>query len=41
MKLDQAYIEQHIGWMIVLIVLVVSVGGLWGARSRSWVTNQR
>jgi cytochrome c oxidase cbb3-type subunit 2 len=28
MKLDQAYIEQHIGWMIVLIVLVVSVGGL-------------
>ena len=28
MKLDQAYIEQNIGWMIVLIVLVVSVGGL-------------
>ena len=28
MKLDQAFIEQHIGWMIVLIVLVVSVGGL-------------
>ena len=28
MKLDQAYIEQHIGWMIVLIVLVISVGGL-------------
>ena len=28
MKLDQAFIEQNIGWMIVLIVLVVSVGGL-------------
>ena len=28
MKIDQAFIEQHIGWMIVLIVLTVSVGGL-------------
>ena len=28
MKLDQTYIEQHIGWMIALIVIVVSVGGL-------------
>jgi len=28
MKLNQAYIEQHSGWMIVLIVLVVSIGGL-------------
>ena len=28
MKIDQAFIEQHIGWMIVLIILTVSVGGL-------------
>ena len=28
MKIDQEFIEQHIGWMIVLIVLTVSVGGL-------------
>ena len=28
MKIDQAFIEQHIGWMIVLIILAVSVGGL-------------
>ena len=28
MKIDQAFIEQHVGWMIVLIVLAVSVGGL-------------
>jgi cytochrome c oxidase cbb3-type subunit II len=28
MKLNQAYIEQHSGWMILLIVLVVSIGGL-------------
>jgi cytochrome c oxidase cbb3-type subunit 2 len=28
MKIDQAFIEQHVGWMIVLIVLTVSVGGL-------------
>jgi cytochrome c oxidase cbb3-type subunit II len=28
LKLNQAVIEQNIGWMIVLIVLVVSVGGL-------------
>jgi cytochrome c oxidase cbb3-type subunit 2 len=28
MKLDQAYIEQHSGLMIALIILVVSIGGL-------------
>ena len=28
MKLTQAIVEKNIGWMIVLIVLVVSVGGL-------------
>ena len=28
MKIDPAYIEQHNGWMIALIVLVVSIGGL-------------
>jgi len=28
MKIDQAFIEQHIGWMIALIILTVSVGGL-------------
>ncbi len=28
MKLNQAMIEKNIGWMIVLIVLAVSVGGL-------------
>jgi cytochrome c oxidase cbb3-type subunit II len=28
MKIDQAFIEQHIGWMIGLIILTVSVGGL-------------
>ena len=28
MKLTHDIIEQNIGWMIVLIVLVVSVGGL-------------
>jgi len=28
MKLTHDFIERHIGWMIVLIVLVVSVGGL-------------
>jgi cytochrome c oxidase cbb3-type subunit 2 len=28
MKIDQAFIEQHIGWMIVLIILTISVGGL-------------
>jgi cytochrome c oxidase cbb3-type subunit 2 len=28
MKLSQAMVEQNIGWMIVLIVLVIAVGGL-------------
>ena len=28
MKLNQEAIEKNIGWMIVFIVLVVSVGGL-------------
>ena len=28
MKIDQAFIEQHIGWMIALIIVAVSVGGL-------------
>jgi cytochrome c oxidase cbb3-type subunit 2 len=28
MKLNQAHIEQHVPWLIILVLLVVSVGGL-------------
>ena len=28
MKLDQEHIETHVPWLIILVLLVVSVGGL-------------
>jgi cytochrome c oxidase cbb3-type subunit 2 len=28
MKLNQAHVEQHVPWLIILVLLVVSVGGL-------------